>query len=230
MYMLGRRRTCSRPSRTWICSAVYATSAHRAWGLREPSGRGFLTAITGVLALPARRKLRGQLGGTSEPEFYRISNTKLGSGRPLTGPLGRGFRGRFPAQDRLLALAQQVGVDATGGAHFVEAADRQVFGLLVQRLRIGFRLRHDGLDGAGEGVERGLALRLCGLDHDRLRNHEREVDRGRVEAAIEQRLRDVEGAHAVLVAQVSGAGDELVHAGTLVRHLQVLLDELTKVV
>src|SRR5689334_1415688 len=102
MYMLGRRRTCSRPSRTWICSAVYATSAPRGLGLgpsacalRAPggSGSGFLTAITGTpaayqtgdLALPAWGTHRGQLGRTSGYEFYRILNTKM-AGRPvLTG-------------------------------------------------------------------------------------------------------------------------------------------------
>src|SRR5207302_1468483 len=99
MYMLGRLRTCSRPSRTWICSAVYATSAPRGLGLGPSgcalrgapggSGSGFLTAITGapparpvgrpagVLALPAWKTHGGQLGRTSGYEFYRILNTKM---------------------------------------------------------------------------------------------------------------------------------------------------------
>src|SRR5260370_1777247 len=108
MYMLGRRRTCSRPSRTWICSAVYAASAPRDWAVRARSGNGFLTAITGapsappagapdafptgVLALPAWRTHRGQLGRTSGHQFYRILNTQMGWERALTAL----FRGAFP--------------------------------------------------------------------------------------------------------------------------------------
>src|SRR5262252_6344939 len=105
MYMLGRRRTCSRPSRTWICSAVYATSAPRDSGLamrgalrapgRDRSGRGFLTATTGALALPARGNLRDQLGSASGPQFYRILNTKLAVRRALTGTLQALSEGAF---------------------------------------------------------------------------------------------------------------------------------------
>src|SRR5438105_2881248 len=131
MYMLGRRRTCSRPSRTWICSAVYATSAPRAWGLREGSGRGFLTAITGASALPARRKLRGQLGRTSGPQFYRNLNTKKAPWGLLTGVFRRLLRGRFPAQDRVFTLAHQVGVALARRGHLVEPSDGQAFGLCV---------------------------------------------------------------------------------------------------
>src|SRR5438270_5278890 len=120
MYMLGRRRTCSRPSRTWICSAVYATSAPRAWGLPEsalrapggePSERGLRTAITGESALPARRTHGGQLGRTSGPQFYRILNTKMARPGLLTGAFLKGFGtshfGRLgrslPAQHGVLA-------------------------------------------------------------------------------------------------------------------------------
>src|SRR6266567_7680840 len=92
IYMLGRRRTCSRPSRTWICSAVYATSAPRDLGrlgdcalrapggdcalrapggdcaLRAPgvgSGRGFRTAIAASSGLPAWKTRGDQLGRVS---------------------------------------------------------------------------------------------------------------------------------------------------------------------
>src|SRR2546423_13875537 len=87
MYMLGRRRTCSRPSRTWICSAVYATSAPRGLGLRlsARSGEGFLAAITGKEALPAWRTRGEQLGRGSGFKFYPISRSKWPLGRLLTG-------------------------------------------------------------------------------------------------------------------------------------------------
>src|SRR5437899_8123185 len=101
MYMLGRRRTCSRPSRTWIWSAVYATSAPRGWGLRLRVERGFSALLTGIQALPARRSLGDQLGRVSDHQFYPISSSKWPVGRPLTGLLSSWF----PAQDRVFALA-----------------------------------------------------------------------------------------------------------------------------
>src|SRR5216683_4977601 len=237
MYMLGRRRTCSRPSRTWICSAVYATSAPRDLGLGSRSGSGFLTAITGTpsayqtgdLALPAWRTHRGQLGRTSGYEFYRILNTKM-AGRPvLTGLFGRVRGGGLPAQDGVLALALQVGVDPARRGHLVEPSDGQVFRLVVEGLGVGPGLGDDLLDRLGKRVQRRLALGLGGLDHDRFRHHQREVDRRGVELAVEERLGDVERPHAVLV-KVVRAGHELVHAGTRVGHLEVGLDELAQVV
>src|SRR5229473_7875408 len=148
IYMLGRRRTCSRPSRTWICSAVYATSAPRGWGRRFRSGSGFLTAIktapwarpAGKSALPAWRTQGDQLGRTSEPQFYRILNTKMAWARPLTGLLGRGLRRRLPAQDRVLAQALEVGVDPARRRHLVEASDGEVFGLVVEAMGGGIGL------------------------------------------------------------------------------------------
>src|SRR6266566_9638223 len=182
MYMLGRRRTCSRPSRTWICSAVYATSAPRDLGLGSRPGSGFRTAITGaprarptgVLALPAWRTHGDQLGRTSGSQFYRILNTKKAREGVLTDPCRGAFRGRFPAQHRVLALALEVGVDPTRRGHLVEAPHRGALGLCVEGLGVGFGLGDDLFDRLGEGVEGGLALGLGRLDHDRLRHDERE--------------------------------------------------------
>ena len=52
-----------------------------------------------------------------------------------------------------------------------------------------------------ELVERLEVFRLRRLDHDRLFDDQREVDRRRVEAVVEQPLRDVERVHAVLLPQ-----------------------------
>src|SRR5260370_7176072 len=100
MYMLGRRLTCSRPSRTWICSAVYATSAPKGWGLRLRTARGFWALLTGISALPAWRTCGDQLGRVSGVQFYRISSSKMALGRPLTDLVSFWF----PAQYAFLAL------------------------------------------------------------------------------------------------------------------------------
>src|SRR5437899_1859564 len=227
MYMLGRRRTCSRPSRTWICSAVYATSAPRDAGLRERSGRGLRTAITGVLALPAWRTHGDQLGRTSGFEFYRILNTKKACEGLLTGVFWQGFRRRLPAQDRVLALALEVGVDLARGGHLVQAPDREVSGLVVEALGVGSGLGDDLLDRRREGVERRLALGLRRLDHDCLGHDQREVDGRRIEVPVEQGLGDVQGPNPVLADAVR-ARHHLAHARPVVRHLQVRVAALPR--
>src|SRR6266704_6883520 len=219
MYMLGRRRTCSRPSRTWICSAVYATSAPRDLGLGSRPGSGFRTAITGaprarptgVLALPAWRTHGDQLGRTSGFEFYRILNTKKAREALLTGVFWLCFRRRLPAQDRVLTLALEVGVDLARGGHLVQPPDREVSGLVVEALGVGSGLGDDLLDRRREGVERRLALGLRRLDHDCLGHDQREVDRRRIEVPVEQGLGDVQCPNPVLV-KVVRARHELVHA------------------
>src|SRR2546430_4386956 len=79
----------------------------------------------------------------------------MASGRPLTGLVWS----RFPAQDRVLALALQVGVDPPRGGHLIEAADRQAVGLVVELLRLLFGLLHDLLDRRRESVQGRFALR-----------------------------------------------------------------------
>src|SRR5205807_6341578 len=171
MYMLGRRRTCSRPSRTWICSAVYATSAPSGLGLGSRPGSGLETAIrdaprvrpTGVLALPARRTRRGQLGRTSGAQFYRILNTKMAPGGALTGGFGDGLRERFPAQDGVFAQTLEVGVDPARGGHLVQAADRGVLGLVVEALGVGLGLGDDVLDRRRDVVPGGIVIGRVGV-------------------------------------------------------------------
>src|SRR5207245_1641975 len=51
-----------------------------------------LARPAGVLALPAWRTHGGQLGRTSDPQFYRILNTKKAPGPALTGQFRRAFR------------------------------------------------------------------------------------------------------------------------------------------
>ena len=51
--------------------------------------------------------------------------------------------------------------------------------------------------GVDEGVERLLALGLGRLDHHGLGHDQREVDRRRMEAAVDQSLGDVDGVDAV---------------------------------
>ena len=114
-----------------------------------------------------------------------------------------------------------------GRLGLVQPADRHGQWRVVQRLRVALgglcRLDHH-LD---EGVHGSLALGLGRLDHDRLLDRQREVDRGGVVATVDQELGDVDGVHAM--DKLPGGGkDALVHAdlvvGQLVPGLQPLLD------
>ena len=68
-----------------------------------------------------------------------------------------------------------------------------------------------------ELVERLFRLGLGRLDHERLRDDQREVDRRGMEAVIHQPLRDVERRDAVVALQRPGAQHELVHREAVVR-------------
>src|SRR2546427_950273 len=171
--MLGRRLTCTLPSRTWICSAVYATSAPKGWGLRLRTARGFWALLTGISALPAWRTCRDQLGRVSGHQFYRISSSKMASGGPLTGLILIWF----PAQDGVLALALQKGVDTACRGHLVQAADGQAVGRVMQPLPPLFCLAHDARNRRCECVPRPLAFGLRGLRPERLRYDQRPVER-----------------------------------------------------
>ena len=82
----------------------------------------------------------------------------------------------------------------------------------------------------GEGVERFLAFGLGRLDHQRFRHDQREIDRRRVEAVVQQPLGDVHGADAPLAPQLAGAGHELVHAAVAVRHLKMCLTPAQQII
>src|SRR5260370_39677055 len=225
MYMLGRRRTCSRPSRTWICSAVYATSAPRGWGLRLRTGSGSSALLTGISALPAWRTRRGQLGRGSGPQFYAISSSKMASGGLLTGLFARWF----PTEDRVLAQTLQVGVDLPGGGHLVEAPDRQAVGLVTQFFRALVSLFDDLRDCCREGVQGRLALALAGLATDHLRDHEREVNGRGIEIPFQETFGHIERLDPV-GSQVARAGDELVHARALIREVDQAFDAFAQIV
>ena len=76
----------------------------------------------------------------------------------------------------------------------------------------------------GELVERLLRLGLGRLDHQRLGDVQREVDRRRMEAVVHQPLRDVERAGPVLLLEAARGEHELVHAeaveGQVIRVLE----------
>src|SRR6202022_5045510 len=82
-------------------------------------------------------------------------------------------------------------VELARGTDFVEPPHRGVMRRGLDDLGVRRNLRDDLLDGGDELIERGLGLGFRGLDHQRLRNDQRKVDRRRVEAEIDQPLGDV---------------------------------------
>src|SRR5947208_3346656 len=123
MYMLGRRRTCSRPSRTWICSAVYATSAPRARGLPRDTVRPAGNPREGVFEPPLPGKRPSQRGEVMRKNWAELQAPKSTGFEYENGPLGaltgaflkgfltgcfRRFGGSLPAQDGVLAHALQI--------------------------------------------------------------------------------------------------------------------------
>ena len=65
---------------------------------------------------------------------------------------------------------------------------------------------------AAKRVEGFAALAFGGLDHEGFGDDEGEVDGGGVDVVVEQPLGDIHGADAAFAEQVSGGGDEFVHA------------------
>ena len=96
-----------------------------------------------------------------------------------------------------------------------------------QQLGLRLSLLGDLEHRVAEGVERLLALALGRLDHHRLVDDEREVDRRRMIAVIDHPLGDVERAGALSLLPLPGE-DHLVHAAAVVRQAirsaQALLD------
>ena len=92
------------------------------------------------------------------------------------------------------------------------------------------RLARDREHRVGERVERLLRLGLRRLDHQRLRDDEREVDRRRVEAVVHQPLGDVERRDAVLALQRARREHELVHAEPVERQVVRVLQPREQVV
>ena len=116
------------------------------------------------------------------------------------------------------------------GPHLVEPLHRPMMRRLLQQLGILRRLAGDREHRVAEGVERLLRLRLRRLDHQRLGDDEREVDRRRVEAVVHQPLGDVERGAAVLPLQAPRGHHELVHAEAVERQVVRLLQPREDVV
>ena len=101
---------------------------------------------------------------------------------------------------------------------------------LLQQLRLLGRLARDREHRVAERVERLLRLGLGRLDHQRLGDDQREVDRRRVEAVVHEPLRDVERGAAVLALQRARREDELVHAEPVERQVVRVLQPREDVV
>ena len=113
-----------------------------------------------------------------------------------------------------------------GGPGLVEPPHGRGVGRVARHVRVLGRLGEDLADDLGEGVERLARLGLRRLDEQRLVDQQREVDRRRVEAVVEQPLGEVEGADAELLLHRAAGEHELVHAGAVERDGQVLAGRL----
>ena len=138
------------------------------------------------------------------------------------------FRG-LCAQVRMV-LEPVLDDGALGGLDLVKAPDRPAVRRLLQELRLVLGLVDDREHRLDELVQRLLGLGLGRLDHQRLRDDQREVDRRRVEAVVHQPLRDVERGDAVLALEAAGREHELVHAEPLERQLVRALEAREHVV
>src|SRR5437879_12724066 len=97
----------------------------------------------------------------------------MASGRLLTGLVWN----RLPAEDRVLTLALQGGVDPACRGHLVEPPDGQAVWLPVKLFGFLARLLHDLLACLREGVEGRFALGLGPRHHARLGGYRRDVGR-----------------------------------------------------
>ena len=100
----------------------------------------------------------------------------------------------------------------------------------VQDVGVGRRLARDREHRLAELVQPLLRLGLGRLDHQRLGDDQREVDRRRVEAVVHQPLGDVERRDAVLLLQRPRREDELVHAQPVERQVVRVLQPGEQVV
>src|SRR5580704_19763149 len=92
----------------------------------------------------------------------------------------------------------------------------------ARNLGVLSRLAQDLREGLGEGIERLPRLGLGRLDHQGLLDEQREVDRRRVKAKVEQTLGEVERPDLKLASHGAPGEHELVHAELAVRERQVL--------
>ncbi len=130
------------------------------------------------------------------------------SGKRYAGVGGAGLADdRRPRGERLVEPPHRGGVGRPPG-------DLGVLGRLAQDLR----------DDLGERLERLARLGLGGLHQQRLLHQQREVDRRRVVAEVEQALGEVGRADAQVALHRGAREHELVHAALAERERQVLAD------
>ena len=86
----------------------------------------------------------------------------------------------------------------------------------MQGVGIAFGFFGDGDHGFGKSFNRFRWLRLGRLDHKCLVDDQREVDRRRVEAVVDQALGDVVGTHPMFYALAGAGENDLVQHGAVV--------------
>src|SRR3954452_1134067 len=111
---------------------------------------------------------------------------------------------------------------ALAAPRLVEPADRRRVRRVAGDLRVLGALAQDVGDRVGERVERLLRLRLGRLDEQRLVDEQREVDRRRVEAVVEQALGEIERLEPEVLLHRRAGEHELVHADAVVGGGEVL--------
>src|SRR3954452_22309701 len=111
---------------------------------------------------------------------------------------------------------------ALAAPRLVEPADRRRVRRVAGDLRVLGALAQDVGDRVGERVERLLRLRLGRLDEQRLVDEQREVDRRRVEAVVEQALGEIERLQAEVLLHRRAREHELVHSDAVVGGREVI--------
>ena len=159
--------------------------------------------VEGVIARRARatRRRSGPPTGLSPRRPPAAGTSTTGCGRPRRCRRGRPatstWRGAATPQ-RIRRLLARVGVRPVGGEQRLGGVRRALQRVVVARPGAALDLRDLGADRdhrVAEAIELGERLALGRLDHQRAGN--REAQRRRVEAVVDQALGDVLGADAV---------------------------------
>src|SRR6185369_9807055 len=121
-------------------------------------------------------------------DMAAVAGARYRRPRPLSifFSLSAGLRSRSPPQD-----------GPASGPRLAESAEPRVVGRLADSRRVLRRFLRDRQHRVDERIERILALGLRRLDHQRTLHDQRKIDRRRVEAVVEEPLRDVERVHVV---------------------------------
>ena len=209
----ARRLEPERPAKTTV--AVYSLRARERPTVSTPADLGGGRATLAERRRPGRAALRGgrgaRAGRASTATCSRRCSSSSRSCRSAPSCVE-------PASVERLADDRAGGSPRPrrgGGPGSCRARSRAISGSRSASARIS-------LDRLGERVERLPRLGLGRLDHQRLVDEQREVDRRRVEAEVEQALGDVERLHPELALRRRAGEDELVHAGAVEGERQVL--------